>query len=127
MSEQKMSKYGTSNFSLGRAIWGARVNRIRAAVLQRWGAAVVALEDENTDLKAKLENLPGGSPDGAWETVKRMREFSDELEAKLEAMERAMGEIANRIVLPGYVWTGTDAAIMHEMAERALAAAQEED
>ena len=55
-----------------------------------------------------------------------LRSYVAVLEAKLEAMRRALLEISNRIVLPGYVWTGTDAAIMHEMAEEALAAAQEE-
>mgnify|MGYP001619051799 CR=1 FL=1 len=44
-----------SEFTLGMAIRGARVNRIRAPILMKWGQAVMDLEAENAALKAKLE------------------------------------------------------------------------
>lgn len=68
--------YGTSKFSLGRAIRGARVNRIRAATLEGWGAAVMDLEDELRRTKASLnqaERLLGlaGRIDGWGEEVEQ--------------------------------------------------------
>jgi hypothetical protein len=72
--------------------------------------------------QAKLENLPGGSPEGAWELVRRMRLHSAALEAKLEAMELVI-EAATNFAASGYAEPQMD---WRKPLIDALAAAQEE-
>ena len=74
------------------------------------------------DAFASLEPHEGWEAD--W-TLQLVAEVAA-LEAELAGLRAALKAIADKIDTPGE-WIGEDAAIMQEIAERALAAAQDKD